>query len=246
MLTLKKLKRDGFEIFIQGRETRVKIEVILEKVSVIGLKINDFPYQIFDEKGKIIMRGWDWETFKVKRRFYVIRHLGKAPSDISIHNSLRFIFALELPWLGGFLLHSSSAVYRESAVCFSGKSGAGKTTILKISRQLKGLDDDMNVVLYDREVLLYPFPYRYGVIKGFPLKYIFLLRKGKNYVREVPYEVAMTEILSCMPFVHTSTSLLKKSMEVLENILEKIKVYELYFLTNGGWEEKILTLFENQ
>lgn len=246
MLTLKRLKEEGFEIIISKKGRKEVIKVISKKFDLNPIKIVNFPFQILDKKGKIFMRGENWETAKMIDNLYVIKHGNNTPSDICVHNSLRFILANELPGRNGLLIHSSSALYKGTALCFAGKSGSGKTTIINLLKRMSPLHDDMNIIIHNEEILLYPFPQKYGNVKGFPLKHLFILKKGKmDRVKKIPHEFAIADILSCVPFIHTSTTLMKKAIKVLENILEKVNVYELYFTLNGDWEEKILSLIDD-
>jgi hypothetical protein len=65
----------------------------------------------------------------------------------ALQSFLRVACALVLAPLGGVLVHASSIVRRERAFLFVGVSGAGKTTIARLSAPSRALSDEVSAVI---------------------------------------------------------------------------------------------------
>jgi len=237
-LELGKIKLEFREDFEKGNS--IQIRILRKNLSRESLK-EAFRLEI--KGGKQILRGEDWVLQKEGKKRYILFFSDKEPSDVAIENTLRFVLAQECPENGGILLHSSSACLGKRGICFIGKSGSGKTTILKLLKKFKPLNDDLNLLfLSDEEPCIFPLPILsrnvfYPVIKA---EAMFILNKSeKDECKKIKKEDAWTEIISCLPFLHFSSSILKKGLKVLEKILDYLPVYRLYFSLNGKVEEKI-------
>jgi hypothetical protein len=74
----------------------------------------------------------------------------QAPSPYAIDSVLRIVYSLLLVERGGFLVHSASAVSKDSAFLFAGPSGSGKTTMCRLaSDSVRLLSDEISFVLPD-------------------------------------------------------------------------------------------------
>jgi hypothetical protein len=127
-------------------------------------------------------------------------------------NLLRLLVAYRLLASGGVVLHSAGVVDEAGAWIFFGHSGAGKTTISRLSRERgrRILSDDLNALTRDGERVLVsrmPFAGDLGTEPGGteaqPLRALCRLEQARtNAVRPLPAGEAVAALLACAPFVN--------------------------------------------
>ena len=83
--------------------------------------------------------------------------LSKISTSKRILKSLAIYLFLSMGWHlnhGSIFLHSAGVVHNEKGFLFLGKSGAGKSTVARLSSALgyPALGDDLNFVLYDENL----------------------------------------------------------------------------------------------
>jgi hypothetical protein len=66
--------------------------------------------------------------------------------EISLESFMRILYSLILPDRDGVAIHASSLVRNGKAYVFPGKSGAGKTTVVKLSSDATVLTDEISIV----------------------------------------------------------------------------------------------------
>jgi hypothetical protein len=110
----------------------------------------------------------------------------------STDSVLRILHTLLLAPHGGFLLHASSAVRNGSAFAFSGISGAGKTTIMRLAPPgVTALTDEISYICpHGDGYRAFGTPFagdlgRNGANISAPLKEIYLLAQGSSNKREL-------------------------------------------------------------
>ncbi len=231
--------------FVKGNFPQVRV---LRKN--IKREIMKEVFRIEIRNKKPVLMGEDWLLQKEDGKRYTLFFIDKAPPDVAIENTMRFVLAQEAPGNGGILVHSSSAYFEGNGVCFIGKSGAGKTTILKLLKSFQPLNDDLNLLFFSKEKLfIFPLPVLSKNIfyPAVPVRFIFILNKSRrDELKKIKKEDALTEMLSCLPFLHFSPFTLKTGIKVLEKILDCISVYRLNFSLNGKAEEKIFGLIRQE
>lgn len=96
-----------------------------------------------------MVRGDFTATWDPRTRRGTVR---QNPNPYSIDSVMRIIHSLEAVEAGGFLLHAASAIRAGRAYVFSGRSGAGKTTISRLApADVSLLSDEISYVRPDRE-----------------------------------------------------------------------------------------------
>ncbi len=141
----------------------------------------------------------------------------------------------------GFYLHASGVVFQGKGLLFVGKSGAGKSTIVRLLKgKAKILCDDRIIVRkYSNEFKIHG-TWSNGEIRDLssgsaPLRAVFFLKKHKKnqiitlHNRKSIMLALLTNIIKPLE----TRSWWEKTLSILEEISEKSYFYELYFNKTG-------------
>jgi hypothetical protein len=138
----------------------------------------------------------------------------------------------------GMVLHASAVSFKDKAYLFSAPCGTGKSTHTKLWRDYFGEDnvkiinDDKPAIrLIDGEPLVYGTPFSgktdLNLNMSSKLGGICFLKQGKeNKIRILSTEESIFNLLG-QTLRKVSPKRMDKLMEILENILSKITVYEM-------------------
>lgn len=157
--------------------------------------------------------------------------------DRGLENFLRIMTASFILERGGFLLHSSGVVRDGRAYVFFGPSGAGKTTVTRLSPGDTILSDDLNLVIpVDDAYRACGIPFgqahhRVPATSGaFPIASLNRLVQSPRVGREkIAGARAVAEVASCLPFVMQETGQAARAMETVARALRTIPVFRLEF-----------------
>jgi hypothetical protein len=172
-----------------------------------------------------------------------IRQAGAGAN--STDSVLRILHTLLLAPRGGFLLHASSAVRNGSAFVFSGVSGAGKTTILRLAPSgVTALTDEISYIRPQRDgYRAFGTSFtgdlgRNGANISAPLKEIHLLAQGSGNKRELlSTSKAAAALLRNILFFAADPEYVRLVFEAACRAVSRIPVYRLTFLpTAEVWE----------
>jgi hypothetical protein len=161
---------------------------------------------------------------------------------ISLENFLRVAFANLLIRRDGCLLHAAGIVRDEEAYAFFGLSGAGKSTVTKLSRPSPALSDDLiALTLRGSRLIAERVPF-YGVYPPteraggrYPVRALLRLVKAEGHrLEEIPPSRQLLHLRSCMPFLNPASG---AALDLAEKIVAAVPVRELHFARNAGfWE----------
>jgi hypothetical protein len=154
-------------------------------------------------------------------------------------NFFRVVAAYELLGRGGVLLHSGAVVDRGRAHLFFGHSGAGKSTITKLSVEAgkEPLSDDLNAVVPDGDsvaVEKLPFagdlgtaPSREGSV---PAAGLFRIRQAAApSIRRLSPGEALAPLFACAPYVNADPYREEQLAKALAGLVRKVGCWELHF-----------------
>jgi len=163
---------------------------------------------------------------------------------VFIEQFLRVVTAIQVFKKGGLFVHSAGLIKNGKGYLFSGYSGAGKTTICRISQDCQVLNDDL-VILYPGEqkwtISATPFSnptqVQPGTGSGNLEMIVHLKQASYHKIRSVPFHEALSSLISHVPVISAaprfSEDLFKRSVEIIRNT----EVRELSFTTdNGFWK----------
>ena len=183
--------------------------------------------------------GWiESETFLAElhlSRFYPIQ---------KVDHFLRIAAAVWVFQIGGILFHAAALEREGAGYVFTGHSGKGKTTVCRVSQSARVLNDDLIIAAPGPtgwRVWSTPFtnPSQVQPCPGFAnLNKIFQLNQAKQnaVVIEEPAK-ALADLITHIPVIPKSTERLTELMKRCRNLIDEIKIYNLYFLPdNSFWQ----------
>lgn len=165
---------------------------------------------------------------------------------LSVDGFLRLCFSFLLIRRGGLMLHAASIASRGRGHAFTGPSGAGKTTVCRLSGDRTVLTDETTIVRPDGQgYLVYgnPFPGelgRYGPNAAYPLASVNLLVKGTAPgVEPLPRDQAVRALLQ-NTFLHVRDSELgARALDAAFAIAREVPVRQLRFSPEPSFWEVI-------
>jgi hypothetical protein len=150
----------------------------------------------------------------------------------------------------GFFIHSSSAVINNQACVFLGKSGSGKSTIIKLIKNFaKPINDDLSLIKRDGDNRFYlvstPFPEKelwfQRINSKYPIKAFFFLKKAQfNRIKKIESEEILSLLLPQIWLYKKGKSNLKPVLSFLKDIYHCS--YYFYFNKN---ESQITNCLKN-
>ncbi|MFD0771238.1 hypothetical protein ACFQZ1_21060 [Bacillus sp. CGMCC 1.60114] len=161
----------------------------------------------------------------------------------ALHN-LYSAFIIHNRW--GLLIHSSCVDHEGKAYLFSGQSGAGKSTVAKLSAPRPLLSDEATIVKIDEnEIRVFDSPFRSELTTSYAyqschLSSIYLLIQSLD-VKALPVKKsdAMLGIMDKVFYWHHDSLETAKLLDMCKQLVDKIPVYKMYFQKNDSFWELI-------
>jgi hypothetical protein len=196
---------------------------------------------------------WDSNQWRVEGTDFCTRWspttahglIQQAASIYSLDSILRIVHTLILARIGGFLLHASSSIRNGCVFLFSGASGAGKTTIVRLApADVSLLSDDISCVIHRRDFYsavgtpFYCGLGRPGENREAPIKTLYLLEQGsENKIEPVESAAAARGLLENILFFATDPELVKSVFETACEFVNQVPVRRLTFVRDTSvWD----------
>lgn len=207
-----------------------KVDFIINIVSKITIEI------IYKKKTKTCF--FPIFCFKNKNTIETYYHISFSEFSIIIREALQKLLIKN----NGFLLHASAVAVNSMAYIFTGHSGAGKSTIMKLlSSRYKSLGDDSVIIKKeDNKFYLYQSPlfeknWLDKDYKKFEVKRVCFLKKAKNFKIERIYKKSFI-IVKLIEQLLVSNRDIKDNKKEFKQITQFIKEFKdfnfLYFDKN--------------
>lgn len=159
-----------------------------------------------------------------------------------IEHFFRVVTSIRIFSLGGLLVHGAGIVKDQLGYIFTGYSGAGKTTVCRLSDGYTVLNDDMLILSPGEsgwQISATPFTNPTQVAPGSgsaPLHKILFLRQDINHhLEDIPNSKAVAELLTHIPVISHSPLHTSSLVDRCKDIIHKTKVHELHFLPDRGF-----------
>jgi hypothetical protein len=172
-------------------------------------------------------------------------HIYQSQSPYSLDSVLRIVHTLLLARDGGFLLHASSAIRNGRAFLFSGVSGAGKTTMVRLAPPDAALltDEISYVTRQDGRYSAVGTPFygelaRAGEKLRAPIEVLYLLAKGpENKIEPIEGADAVRGLLGNILFFARDPEFVKMVFDAALDFVSHVPVRRLTFVPDASvWE----------
>jgi len=190
-------------------------------------------WEITKSEGKKI-RYFKFFFEKIRKTYYVNYHIGFFQFLLLLKKAIEDLLYKTGK---GFFIHSSACKFRNKNYIFIGKSGAGKSTIIKLFKSMGGipLSDDSNILINrHRKIYLYQTPFiesNYKIKKEnkpLILDGVFFIHKAKkNKIIPIYNKLYIFRRLTLQLF--TRRKITKGQTETLFNFIHSNKFYHFYF-----------------
>lgn len=169
--------------------------------------------------------------------FFAEFQISPARSMQEVEHLIRIASAFWILESGGILVHGAALVKNGNGYLFTGHSGAGKSTVCKVTKDGFVLNDDL-VILKESpigwEVWATPFTNpkqnmpNHGNAK---LKAILNLKQAKQHrIVEENAVNSLADLITHIPVVSSDPENTQNIMDQCQRILNKVKAFQLYFL----------------
>lgn len=155
---------------------------------------------------------------------------------------LRMFFSLVVTSGGGLMLHASAVSNGKQGSVFFGPSGAGKTTIARLSEGRTILTDELAIIRpHDGGYHVHGTPFWGEFTPGrsnalATLSGLYSLRKAEvNGLVPMDRVQAVTELYRCVLFFSDEAHLLSRILDTCCSLVEAVPVYELHFLQDSSF-----------
>lgn len=189
-----------------------------------------------------------------RRADYLIKaSLDYKEVNIYVHNELALKHALMNVYSSyivyhdwGLLIHSSCVLENQKAHIFTGHSGAGKSTVAKLSSPRMLLSDEASIVkISAEEIRIFNSPFRSeleasGGERPSSLASIQLLHQAtQNNRNKIAKSDAYLELVDKIFYWSHSKEETNKVLNLLKVLVQRVPVYELHFQKNNAFWELI-------
>jgi hypothetical protein len=204
----------------------------------------NYEVTILKEKGKIIFRRSDYliEATPDYKSAKILVH-----NEMALKHALMNLYSSYIVYHNwGLLIHSSCAVEDGKAHIFAGQSGAGKSTVARLSQPRELLSDEAALIkITSDKIKVFNSPFRSeiittGIKEYVPLASIQILHQAlQNNRLDLRKADAFVHLLDKIFFWSQDSEDTKKIMSLLKMLVDRVPVYELYFRKDDTFWELI-------
>ncbi len=178
------------------------------------------------ERARFVIKRWDFVgTADLAERRASATFAGA--NEYSIDSFLRILYSLALVEAHGLVVHAASLIRNGRAHLFSGPSGAGKTTLARLSPDATLLSDELSIVrLADGRARCHGTPFWGELHHG-----------SRHAVEAITPRRALERLLPNVLFFARDPELTGRVLEIAADLVESVPCFDLSFrLDPGFWE----------
>jgi hypothetical protein len=233
----------NFQFLKVGIEVKSDLSITLKEG--YGVPFIDYEVLITKERNQIIFSRADYriETDLEYKNANICVH-----DELSLKHALMNLYSSFIVYRNwGLLIHSSCAIESGGAHIFSGQSGAGKSTVARLSYPRELLSDEATLVKITPDgVTVYDSPFRSeldstrNIEKSCQLASVQILNQSLQNKREmVSKSDALLMLMDKVFYWAHDSGETKKILRLLKQLVEHVPVYKLYFQKNERFWELI-------
>lgn len=188
---------------------------------------------VYSKNGRVFIERWDFKGFLDLRN----REAEVELSRSSFESFLRVIYSLILPQEDGIAIHASSLMKDGKAYLFPGKSGTGKTTLVRLSPTATLLTDEISLVRgIGADPVAFGTPFHGDLGKpgqniSASIRGIYFPMKDKrSYLDRLSPKRALEKLLPNVVFFGQDQKLFRKLFHLSCELATSLPCYDLHFL----------------
>lgn len=226
-----------------SNEQVITPDLVMEIHDGYGRPFVDYDVQVIKEAELIVYIRTDYriemDTGYRSARIFVHDDFALKHAVVNVYSA----FITYLEW--GLLIHSSCILERDGAYLFAGRSGAGKSTVARLSMPRTILSDEATIVKVGEagiSTFISPFRSDTDMPNGeecYPLVAIQLLFQSLDN-RRVPTRKmeALNQLANRIFYWAHDPQETRKVLRMCKEIVYQVPVYDLHFQKNDTfWEE---------
>jgi hypothetical protein len=166
--------------------------------------------------------------------------------ELTVDSLLRVMLSLALVPASGLLVHAASLVRDGRGYLFPGVSGAGKTTVARLSLDTTLLSDELSIVTAPAaECRVHGTPFwgelaRAGEAGSAPLAGIYFLRHASHHaVTSLGERAALTRVLATVMSFAREPDVIARVMDLAAGLVARVPCFLLDFRRDPGFWEVI-------
>lgn len=209
-----------------------------------GTPLEDYEVSIYRERQIIRYTRNDF-CFEIDEGYRDARL--QVHDELALKHSLMTIYSAHIvhnKW--GLLIHSSCVVEDDKAYLFAGQSGAGKSTVARLSSPREVLSDEATLLRIDRQgVTAYDSPFRSDSISSYdkssrPLAGIHLLEQSPDIERsQIPATETVMRLMNKVFYWAHDPAETIKVLTMCRMLAQQVNGYRLKFQKNDLFWERI-------
>jgi hypothetical protein len=221
-----------------------EIDINIKIVLVYGSPFVDYDVTITKTNEKITFRRSDYliETDHNYSSAIVFAH-----NELALKHALMNLYSSYIVYHNwGLLMHSSCAIEDGKAHIFSGHSGAGKSTVAKLSRPRPLLSDEATLVkITPVDIQIYDSPFRSEITESSPIYSVplhsiqILYQSLQNNRTSLKKADALINLMDKIFYWAHNSEETKKVMKLLRILVDRVPTYDLYFKKDQTFWELI-------
>lgn len=204
----------------------------------------DYAVTITTEGSKIV---YDRLDYRIETDASYSRASILAYNELSLKHAFMNLYCAYIVHIGwGLMIHSSCVIEDGKAYLFAGQSGAGKSTVAKLSAPRPLLSDEASLVKITPDgMFVYDSPFRSELMSIYegrvcPLDGIHLLIQSSQVERkQIRSGEGIMHLLDKVFFWAHDAKETSKVLGMLREMVMAVPVYELHFQKNNTFWEKI-------
>lgn len=230
-------EKDRFCKFLSKEENSSSLSLRAHRLaakSVPRQPLLNNQVDIYSKNGKVFIERWDFKGFLDFKN-------GKAEvrlsSESSFESFLRVIYSLILPQEDGIAIHASSLMKDGKVYIFPGKSGTGKTTLVRLSPEATLLTDEISLVKgIGAHPVAFGTPFQGDLGKpgeniSASVRGVYFPVKDKgSYLERLNPKRALEKLLPNVVFFGQDQELLRRVFHLSYEFVISLPCYELHFL----------------
>jgi hypothetical protein len=169
-----------------------------------------------------------------------------SSDEVSLNSFLRVLYSLALVETHGLVVHAAGLVRDGGAYLFCGPSGAGKTTVARLSPDATLLSDELSIVrIVEGRPVCFGTPFRgelalAGEDRAAPLVGIYFLHHGECHaVEPVRPKQALARLLPNVLFFAREADVTAAVFQIAADLVEAVPCFDLSFRPDPGFWEVI-------